>query len=70
MRRIRSTAPDYEYEMDEGDGGRKREAGQDSAPAQKKKRLFIRELKYMMHGFGDDLNPHTGEVFWCARATI
>lgn len=59
MRRIRSTAPDYEYEMDEGDGGRKREAGQDSAPAQKKKRLFIRELKYMMHGFGDDLNPHT-----------
>ena len=50
--------------MDEGDSGtgRKREAvQQDSGPAQKKKRLFIRELKYMMHGFGDDLNPHTGE---------
>ena len=68
MRRIRSTAPDSGYDMDEGDSGRKREATQDSGPAQKKKRLFIRELKYMMHGFGDDLNPHTGEVFWRACA--
>ena len=46
--------------MDEGDSGRKREAVQESAPPPKKKRLFIRELKYMMHGFGDDPNPHTG----------
>ena len=49
--------------MEESEGGRKREAQQDGAPAQKKKRLFIRELKYMMHGFGDDPNPHTGETF-------
>lgn len=48
------------YSMEEGDSGRKREAPQESGPAQKKKRLFIRELKYMMHGFGDDPNPHTG----------
>lgn len=48
--------------MDEGDGGRKRETAQESGPAQKKKRLFIRELKYMMHGFGDDPNPHTGYI--------
>ena len=48
--------------MEEGDSGRKREATQESGPAQKKKRLFIRELKYMMHGFGDDPNPHTGEM--------
>lgn len=54
--------------MDEGDSGRKREAPQDSGPVQKKKRLFIRELKYMMHGFGDDPNPHTGNIVICLGA--
>ena len=31
-------------------------------PPPKKKRLFHRELKYMMHGFGDDPNPYSETV--------
>ena len=30
--------------------------------ATKKKRLFTRELRYMMHGFGDDPNPYSETV--------
>ena len=31
---------------------------QESSSSQpKRKRLFNRELRYMMHGFGDDVNP-------------
>ena len=28
----------------------------------KKKKYFTRELRYMMHGFGDDLNPYNETV--------
>ena len=31
-------------------------------PPPKRKRLFHRELKYMMHGFGDDANPYSETV--------
>lgn len=31
-------------------------------PAPKRKRLFTRELKYMMHGFGDDPTPYSETV--------
>ena len=31
-------------------------------PPPKRKRLFHRELKYMMHGFGDDPNPYSETV--------
>ncbi len=31
-------------------------------PPAKRKRVFHRELKYMMHGFGDDPNPYTETV--------
>ena len=31
-------------------------------PPPKRKRLFHRELKYMMHGFGDDVNPYSESV--------
>lgn len=31
-------------------------------PPPKRKRLFHRELKYMMHGFGDDSNPYSETV--------
>ncbi len=31
-------------------------------PPAKKRRLFHRELKYMMHGFGDDPNPYSETV--------
>ena len=33
-----------------------------AAPAPKRKRLFTRELKYMMHGFGDDPTPYSETV--------
>ncbi|XP_065917026.1 transcription initiation factor TFIID subunit 13-like [Dysidea avara] len=45
--------------MEDGGDVRKREAPHQDGGPPKKKRLFIRELKYMMHGFGDDANPHT-----------
>jgi len=47
--------------MEDGGDVRKREAPQQDGGPPKKKRLFIRELKYMMHGFGDDSHPHTGK---------
>ena len=47
--------------MEDGGDVRKREAPHQDGGPPKKKRLFIRELKYMMHGFGDDANPHTGK---------
>ena len=31
-------------------------------PAPKRKRMFTRELKYMMHGFGDDPTPYSETV--------
>lgn len=34
----------------------------DGPPPPKRKRLFHRELKYMMHGFGDDPNPYSETV--------
>lgn len=34
----------------------------DNPPPAKKRRLFHRELKYMMHGFGDDPNPYSETV--------
>jgi len=51
--------------MEDGGDVRKREAPQQDGGPPKKKRLFIRELKYMMHGFGDDSHPHTGKE--CSR---
>jgi len=48
--------------MDDSGDARKREAPQQDGGPPKKKRLFIRELKFMMHGFGDDSNPHTGKM--------
>jgi len=50
--------------MEDGGDVRKREAPHQDAGPPKKKRVFIRELKYMMHGFGDDPNPHTGKNTW------
>lgn len=36
---------------------------QESSSSQpKRKRLFNRELRYMMHGFGDDVNPYNESV--------
>lgn len=37
-------------------------AANESSPVAKKKRMFSRELRYMMHGFGDDSNPYTETV--------
>lgn len=34
----------------------------DGPPPPKRKRMFHRELKYMMHGFGDDPNPYSETV--------
>lgn len=34
----------------------------EAPPPPKRKRLFHRELKYMMHGFGDDPNPYSETV--------
>lgn len=34
----------------------------DTPPPAKRKHLFHRELKYMMHGFGDDPNPYSETV--------
>lgn len=34
----------------------------EAMPPAKKRRLFHRELKYMMHGFGDDPNPYSETV--------
>ena len=33
-----------------------------SAPHGKKKKYFSRELRFMMHGFGDDTNPYNETV--------
>ena len=33
-----------------------------SSSQQKRKKLFTRDLKYMMHGFGDDQNPYEDTV--------
>ena len=37
-------------------------SGSGTSPQQKRKRMFARDLKYMMHGFGDDLNPYEDTV--------
>lgn len=34
----------------------------ETPPPAKRKQLFNRELKYMMHGFGDDPNPYSDTV--------
>ena len=46
-------------------------------PSQGRKRLFSKELRCMMFGFGDDQNPYTesvdlleGELFYFAQETI
>ena len=37
-------------------------SNESSSVQSKKKRLFSRELRYMMHGFGDDPNPYNETV--------
>uniref|UniRef100_T1JNQ0 Transcription initiation factor TFIID subunit 13 n=1 Tax=Strigamia maritima TaxID=126957 RepID=T1JNQ0_STRMM len=38
------------------------ELDQDTVPGDRKKRLFSKELRCMMYGFGDDRNPYTESV--------
>lgn len=33
-----------------------------TSPQLKKKRMFTRDLQYMMHGFGDDPNPYSETI--------
>ncbi|KAK7107879.1 transcription initiation factor TFIID subunit 13-like [Littorina saxatilis] len=43
-----------EFEEEEGD--------QEDAPLEKRKKMFSKELRCMMYGFGDDQNPYTESV--------
>ncbi|KAL1773571.1 transcription initiation factor TFIID subunit 13, partial [Sigmodon hispidus] len=44
----------FEEENEEIGGGAGRQG--------RRKRLFSKELRYMMYGFGDDPNPYTGSM--------
>lgn len=35
---------------------------EDDAPLEKRKKIFLKELRCMMYGFGDDRNPYTESV--------
>ncbi|MEQ2274939.1 Transcription initiation factor TFIID subunit 13 [Xenotaenia resolanae] len=48
--------PGFEEELDDGSGG------VDAAGHGRRKRLFSKELRCMMYGFGDDQNPYTESV--------
>ena len=37
-------------------------SGSSTSPQPKRRKMFSRDLKYMMHGFGDDLNPYEDTV--------
>ncbi|XP_071134865.1 transcription initiation factor TFIID subunit 13-like [Mytilus edulis] len=38
------------------------EDGEDDTPLEKRKKIFSKELRCMMYGFGDDRNPYTESV--------
>lgn len=44
---------DFQFDEDEVE---------DDAPLEKRKKIFLKELRCMMYGFGDDRNPYTESV--------
>uniref|UniRef100_A0A8C3H6F9 Transcription initiation factor TFIID subunit 13 n=1 Tax=Chrysemys picta bellii TaxID=8478 RepID=A0A8C3H6F9_CHRPI len=55
VQRLRDKVAEFEEDTEEAGGGP--DGGQG-----KRKRLFSKELRCMMYGFGDDQNPYTESV--------